>query len=103
MDRFLARYRPLVTAVLSGFDRLVFRGSLLPLIIDRGMYTFLTRAGVRLLDFKEFVLSRVRASRKPRCARRWPTSAPSNTSRRRPRTKRPWRAACWPNTRWTRG
>jgi hypothetical protein len=47
----------LVTAVLCGFDRLVFRGSLLPLIIDRGMYTFLTRAGVRLLDFKDFVLT----------------------------------------------
>jgi len=26
MERFLARYRPLITAVLSGFDRLVFRG-----------------------------------------------------------------------------
>ncbi len=57
MERFLARYRPLITSVLSGFDRLVFRGSLLPLIMDGGMYTFLKRAEVRLLDFKDFVLA----------------------------------------------
>jgi hypothetical protein len=57
MDSFLARYGSLVTAVLSGFDRLVFRGSLLPLIRDGGMYFFLEAAGVRLLDFRSFVLA----------------------------------------------
>jgi hypothetical protein len=57
METFVARYRPFVTAILSGFDRLVFRGTLLPLIIDGGMYTFLKRAGVQLLDFKEYVLA----------------------------------------------
>ena len=56
MERFVAHHRSLVTAVLSGFDRLVFRGSLLPLIRDGGMYAFLKRADVRLLDFKPFVL-----------------------------------------------
>ena len=55
MKRFLARMGMLVT--LCGFDRLVFRGWLIPLIIERGMYTFLKRAGIRLLDFREFVLS----------------------------------------------
>ena len=55
MERFIARYRPLITGVLSGFDRLVFRGSLLPLMRDGGMFFFLERAGVRLLDFKDFV------------------------------------------------
>jgi hypothetical protein len=56
LERFIARYRPLITGVLSGFDRLVFRGSLLPLIRDGGMFFFLERAGVRLLDFRDFVL-----------------------------------------------
>lgn len=56
MDKFIARYRSLVTGVLSGFDRLVFRGSLLPLMRDGGMFFFLERAGIRLLDFKSFVL-----------------------------------------------
>ena len=57
MERFVARYRPLVTSILSGFDRLVFRGTLIPLIREGGMQTFLSKAGVRLLDFKGFVLS----------------------------------------------
>lgn len=57
MDKFVARYRSLVTAVLSGFDRLVFRGTLLPLVRPRGMFNFLTRAQVGLLDFKDYVLA----------------------------------------------
>jgi len=57
LQRFIARYRSLVTGVVSGFDRLVFRGSLLPLVRDGGMFFFLERAGVRLLDFKNFVVS----------------------------------------------
>jgi len=56
LQRFIARYRSLVTGVLSGFDRLVFRGTLLPLVRDGGMFFFLERAGVRLLDFKDYVL-----------------------------------------------
>lgn len=56
VDRFVARYPSAVTAVLSGFDRLVFRGWLLRLIMNGGMYAFLCRAGVKLLDFKSFVL-----------------------------------------------
>jgi hypothetical protein len=51
MKRFLSRFESLVTGVLSGFDRLVFRGSLLPLMRPRGMHDFLGRAGIRLLDF----------------------------------------------------
>lgn len=57
MERFVARYRSFVTSILSGFDRLVFRGSLIPLIRERGMYTFLKRSGVKLLDYKPFVLA----------------------------------------------
>jgi hypothetical protein len=57
VERFVARYRSLVTGVLSGFDRLVFRGHLLPLMRDGGMFFFLEAAKVRLLDFKGFVTS----------------------------------------------
>jgi hypothetical protein len=56
MKTFVARHASLVTCVLSGFDRLVFRGTLLPLVRDRGMHVFLSRAKVRLLDFKAFAL-----------------------------------------------
>ena len=57
MKRFIARYRSVITGVLSGFDRLVFRGTLLPLVRDGGMFFFLERASIRLLDFRSFVLS----------------------------------------------
>jgi len=56
VERFVARFASLVTATLSGFDRLVFRGTLLPLVQDQGLFRFLNRAGVRLLDFKSFAL-----------------------------------------------
>ena len=55
MDRFVSRYRSLITGVLSGFDRLVFRGHLLPFMRKGGMFFFLEAAGVRLLDFRSFV------------------------------------------------
>lgn len=55
MEKFVARFSSLVTGVLSGFDRLVFRGSLLPLIRQGGMHIFLGAANVRLLDFRDFV------------------------------------------------
>jgi hypothetical protein len=57
MTKFLARYRPRIAAVLCGFDRLVFRGTLLPLVMPGGMFCFLQRAQVGLLDFKEYVLA----------------------------------------------
>jgi hypothetical protein len=54
---FIARFGERVTAVLSGFDRLVFRGTLLPLVWKFGMFHFLERAGVRLWDYKPYVVS----------------------------------------------
>lgn len=57
METFLARFGTDVVNVLSGFDRLVFRGHLIPLIRPSGMYAFLNRVGVRLLDFKDYVSS----------------------------------------------
>jgi hypothetical protein len=56
MDKFIARFANKIMGVLSGFDRLVFRGHLLPLMRDGGIHAFLSYAGVRLLEFKNFVL-----------------------------------------------
>jgi hypothetical protein len=55
VSRFLARYQANITGVLSGFDRVVFHGTLQRLIRTLGMYYFLNEAGVRLLDFRSFV------------------------------------------------
>jgi hypothetical protein len=57
VEKFVARFGSAVTAVLSGFDRLVFRGTLQPLVMERGMHTLLARAGMLLLDFKSYALS----------------------------------------------
>jgi len=57
VDRFIAKYADQITGVLCGFDRLVFRGSLIPLIRAGGMFLFLRAAGVRLLDFKHYVVA----------------------------------------------
>jgi len=56
MKTFLARHAAAISFALSGFDRLVFRGTLQLLIQDRGMHMFLGRADVMLLDYKKFAL-----------------------------------------------
>ena len=55
MENFVSRYRTLVTGVLSGFDRLVFRGHLQPLLRKGGFFLFLQSAGVRSVDYERFV------------------------------------------------
>ena len=57
MDSFVARYRSAITATLSGFDRLVFRGNLRGLVMKGGMQAFLNSVGVRVFDFKQYVLT----------------------------------------------
>lgn len=56
MEKFIAHFHSVIYAVLSGFDRLVFRGHLLPLMHHNGMFFFLEASGIRLLDYKKFVL-----------------------------------------------
>ena len=53
MEKFIARHASVVTNVLSGFDRLVFRGSLRPLR-HRGIHRFLDATGIRIVDFGSF-------------------------------------------------
>lgn len=54
MRKFLARHGSHVTGVLSGFDRVVFHGTLQRLLRTLGMYYFLSESGVRLLDFRAY-------------------------------------------------
>jgi len=54
MKRFLSRFESLITGVLSGFDRLVFRGTLRPLMRPHGMDYFLHDSGVSLSDFARY-------------------------------------------------
>ena len=56
MEKFVARHGSLVTGVLSGFDRLVFRGTLPPLLWKYGIQTFLSKVSVRGAEFKQYAL-----------------------------------------------
>lgn len=56
MKDFLQRYSNRVTGVLSGFDRIRFRGSLRTLMYGRAMTEFLWRVQIRLKEFKQYVL-----------------------------------------------
>lgn len=55
MNSFVTRHAPVVGSVLSGFDRLVFRGTLQALFRPRAMHILLDRVGVRLLEFGKYV------------------------------------------------
>lgn len=57
MQSFLSRYEPQVKGVLSGFDRVRFRGTLRWLANLHGMYAWLSRVGVLLKDFGEYATS----------------------------------------------
>jgi hypothetical protein len=56
MNTFLQRHESSVTGMLSGFDRLRFRGTLRLLANAGGMRNFLWQAGVLLKDFKAYVM-----------------------------------------------
>ena len=55
MQEFIAKHRDDITGVLSGFDRLVFRGTLRSLSHTDGMLTYLAMNKVLLKDFGRHV------------------------------------------------
>lgn len=54
MHTFVRKYADVVTGCVSGFDRLVLRGTLRSISYVDGMRAFLSRAGVLLKDFGKF-------------------------------------------------
>jgi hypothetical protein len=57
MDDFIMKHQGLINGVISGFDRLVFRGSLRTLSHVNGMMLYLSRVKVLLKDFGAHVQS----------------------------------------------
>ena len=55
MDQFIQQYKEDVIGHLSGFDRLVLRGTLRALAVKSGMLNYLWHVGVLLKDFGKFV------------------------------------------------
>lgn len=57
MERFLERHRDRITGTLSGFDRVLFRGTLRSIAHVKGLRVFLYSRGVLMKDFSSYVLS----------------------------------------------
>jgi hypothetical protein len=55
MNQFIVKYQDRTSGVLSGFDRLVLRGTIRMLAVNAGMMGFLSRMGVLLKDFGGYV------------------------------------------------
>jgi hypothetical protein len=55
MKEFIAKHRTVVAGVLSGFDRLVFRGTLRLISFPKGMLGYLWAKQVRLTEFGDYV------------------------------------------------
>ncbi len=55
MHQFLAQHQEQIVGVLSGFDRVVFRGTLRPIAYAEGMRRYLRATHVRLKDFGRHV------------------------------------------------
>ena len=55
MKRLIARLGEAVKGVLSGFDRIVFKGSILPLAYEKGAMSFLLRRKVLNRDDKKWM------------------------------------------------
>lgn len=55
MERFLTRHKDRITGTITGFDRILFRGTLRCLSHCQGMWVFLSSQHVLLKDFGRFV------------------------------------------------
>jgi hypothetical protein len=55
MQQFTARFGSLIQGVVSGFDRLLFRGSLRQLNHAHGMEVFLFMKGILFRDYDNYV------------------------------------------------
>lgn len=58
MEQFLNRYKDSLYGVISGFDRVLFRGTLRSISHVEGMKTFLLSHHILLKDFGDFVLKK---------------------------------------------
>jgi len=55
MKELVARFGKAVKAVLTGFDRIVFKGTILPLAHEEGAMSFLGWRGVLNRDYKKWM------------------------------------------------
>lgn len=61
MKKLIARFGRAVKGILTGFDRIVFKGWLLPLMHEAGAMSFCSRRGILNKDYKQWMLAQTEA------------------------------------------
>jgi hypothetical protein len=61
MDTLLHIFKGKIKGVIFGFDRIVFKGILRPIVFAAGMQSFLVSHGVLNKDFKNYAMSNSQA------------------------------------------
>ena len=57
MKKFISKFQGRIKAILSGFDRIVFKGTILPLVRAESAMDFFRSRGVLNKDFKPWVMA----------------------------------------------
>jgi len=60
MNMFVQKFASVVKGVLTGFDRIVFKGSILPLMYDKGVMSFCRGRGILNKDYKFWMLEQTK-------------------------------------------
>lgn len=60
MNRFIQKFSHVINGFLTGFDRIVFKGSILPVMHESGAESFCSYHSILNKDFKEWMLSRTK-------------------------------------------
>ena len=60
MHQFVAKFWDVIKGTLTGFDRIVFKGSILPLAHAAGAMSFCMAHGIRNKDFKRWAIEQTR-------------------------------------------
>ena len=55
MNGFVQKFAGVVKGVLNGFDRIVFKGSILPLMHDEGVMGFCRARGILNKEYKDWM------------------------------------------------
>ena len=61
MDTMLSRFSTKVNSIITGFDRIVFKGIVRPIMYSEGMESFLVARKVLNKDFKEYAIKQSQA------------------------------------------
>jgi hypothetical protein len=57
VDLFIAKFKDIIKGMLTGFDRIVFKGTILPLAHAAGAMSFCQTHGIRNKDFKAWAMA----------------------------------------------